>query len=61
MLVELMQKNTLPATSLREARGLCDDFEAVATSSLIEPFLDETEKRAWFLFEAARAADSGGY
>jgi starvation-inducible DNA-binding protein len=61
MLVELMQDNVAVARSLREAHGLCDDYEDVATSSLIEQFLDETEKRTWFLFEAARAADSGGH
>jgi starvation-inducible DNA-binding protein len=61
MLVELMQDNVAVAKSLREAHGLCDDYEDVATSSLIEQFLDETEKRTWFLFEAARAADSGGH
>jgi starvation-inducible DNA-binding protein len=61
MLVELMQDNVSVAKSLREAHGLCDDYEDVATSSLIEQFLDETEKRTWFLFEAARAADAGGH
>jgi starvation-inducible DNA-binding protein len=61
MLVELMQDNISLAKSMREAHGLCDDYEDVATSSLIEQFLDETEKRTWFLFEAARAADSGGH
>lgn len=61
MLVELMQDNVTLARGLREAHGLCDDYEDVATSSLIEQFLDETEKRTWFLFEAARAADAGGH
>lgn len=61
MLVELMQDNISVAKSLREAHGLCDDYEDVATSSLLEQFLDETEKRTWFLFEAARAADAGGH
>jgi starvation-inducible DNA-binding protein len=46
---------------MREAHGICDDWDDVATASLIEQYLDETEKRIWFLFEAARAADSGGH
>jgi starvation-inducible DNA-binding protein len=60
MLVELMNDNIAVAKSLREAHGLCDEKDDVATSSLIEQYLDETEKRTWFLFEAARAADEGG-
>ncbi|BDV32901.1 Dps family protein [Methylocystis iwaonis] len=61
MLVELMNDNISIAKSMREAHGVCDDWDDVATSSLIEQYLDETEKRTWFLFEAARAADSGGH
>jgi starvation-inducible DNA-binding protein len=58
MLVELMNDNVAIAKSMREAHGICDDWDDVATASLIEQYLDETEKRTWFLFEAARAADS---
>ncbi|PPD44985.1 MAG: DNA starvation/stationary phase protection protein [Methylocystis sp.] len=61
MLVELMNDNVAVAKSMREAHGVCDDWEDVATASLIEQYLDETEKRTWFLFEAARAADIGGH
>ncbi|MGJ0507956.1 MAG: Dps family protein [Methylocystis sp.] len=61
MLVELMNDNVAIAKSMREAHGICDDWDDVATASLIEQYLDETEKRTWFLFEAARAADSGGH
>ncbi len=61
MLVELMNDNIAVAKSMREAHGVCDDWEDVATASLSEQYLDETEKRTWFLFEAARAADSGGH
>jgi starvation-inducible DNA-binding protein len=60
MLVELMNDNVAVARSMRNAHGLCDDWGDVATSSLIEQYIDETEKRTWFLFEAARAADEGG-
>jgi starvation-inducible DNA-binding protein len=61
MLVELMNDNIAIAKSMREAHGVCDDWDDVATAALIEQYLDETEKRTWFLFEAARAADSGGH
>jgi starvation-inducible DNA-binding protein len=61
MLVELMTDNVSVARFLREAHRVCDDRGDVAAASLIEQYLDETEKRTWFLFEAARAADSGGH
>jgi starvation-inducible DNA-binding protein len=61
MLVELMNDNVAIARSMREAHGICDDWDDVATASLLEQYLDETEKRTWFLFEAARAADAGGH
>jgi starvation-inducible DNA-binding protein len=61
MLVELMNDNVAIAKAMREAHGICDDWDDVATASLIEQYLDETEKRTWFLFEAARAADAGGH
>jgi starvation-inducible DNA-binding protein len=60
MLVELMNDNVAVAKSMRDAHGLCDEMDDIATASLIEQYLDETEKRTWFLFEAARAADEGG-
>lgn len=61
MLVELMNDNMAVAKSMREAHGVCDDWDDVATAALIETYIDETEKRTWFLFEAARAADAGGH
>ncbi len=61
MLVELMNDNIAIAKSMREAHGVCDDWDDVATASLLEQYIDATEKRTWFLFEAARAADSGGH
>lgn len=60
MLVELMNDNIATAKKMREAHSVCDDAEDVATASLIEQFIDETEKRIWFLFESAQAADAGG-
>ena len=37
------------------------DGHDIATASLIENWIDETERRTWFLFEASRNADSGGH
>jgi starvation-inducible DNA-binding protein len=61
MLVELMNDNMAIGKAMREAHAVCEDWEDVATASLIEQYLDATEKRTWFLFEAARAADTGGH
>jgi starvation-inducible DNA-binding protein len=61
MLRELMNDNKSFAAHLREAHDLCDEHEDVATASLIENWIDETERRTWFLFEAARGADQTGH
>ena len=61
MLAELHQDNQQLATSLRGAHEVCDEARDIATASLIENWIDETERRAWFLFEASRNADSGGH
>jgi starvation-inducible DNA-binding protein len=60
MLAELREDNKTLATSLRETHGVCDDHHDVATASLIEVWIDETERRTWFLFEAGRRNDSTG-
>ena len=54
MLAELADDNRTMVTRLREAHNVCDDHRDVATASLIEVWIDETERRAWFLFEATR-------
>ncbi|GLK68624.1 Dps family protein [Hansschlegelia plantiphila] len=56
MLAELRQDNLDFVKSLREVHDLCDEHEDVATASLIENWIDETERRAWFLFETARSS-----
>jgi len=61
MLRELMNDNKSFAAHLREAHDICDEHEDVATASLIENWIDETERRTWFLFEAARGADETGH
>lgn len=59
MLAELREDNKQMLTSLREVHNLCDEHGDVATASLIENWIDETERRVWFLFEASRTGVSG--
>jgi len=61
MLAELREDNKALTTRLREAHGVCDEYGDVATASLIEVWIDETERRSWFLFEAGNRADSSGH
>ena len=61
MLRELLQDNKSMAANMRKAHELCDDNGDVATSSLLEIYIDETERRTWFLFEASRGLDESGH
>ncbi|GAB3952833.1 DNA starvation/stationary phase protection protein [Spirosoma harenae] len=54
MLKELENENRKMAKSMRDAHQIADDAEDVATASLLENFIDETERRVWFLFETSR-------
>src|SRR5437867_10413807 len=54
MLAELAEDNKELTARLREAHNVCEEHRDVATTSLIEIWIDETERRAWFLFEATR-------
>src|SRR5947208_5946583 len=54
MLAELADDNKTLAGRLREAHNVCEEHRDVATTSLIEVWIDETERRTWFLFEATR-------
>jgi starvation-inducible DNA-binding protein len=54
MLAELRDDNKQLAVHMRETHGLCDEHGDVATASLLEVWIDETERRTWFLFEAGR-------
>jgi len=54
MLAELAEDNKTFAARLREAQNVCDENRDIATASLIEVWIDETERRTWFLFEAIR-------
>jgi starvation-inducible DNA-binding protein len=58
MLRELMEDNKQMAASMRKAHKLCDDHEDSGTAGLLETFIDETERRTWFLFEASRQEGS---
>ena len=54
MLAELCEDNQTLAARLREAHNVCDEHRDVATASLIEVWIDETERRTWFLSEISR-------
>ncbi|MGH6916960.1 MAG: Dps family protein, partial [Geminicoccaceae bacterium] len=60
MLAELRSDNLELAAHLRETHGLCDEHGDVASASLLEVWIDEAERRIWFLFEASRRGESGG-
>jgi starvation-inducible DNA-binding protein len=54
MLAELREDNRAMLASMREVHDLCDEEKDVATASLLEIWIDETERRIWFLFEIGR-------
>ena len=56
MLVELAEDNRGLTSAMRLLHGLCDEYDDVATASLLENWIDESERRTWFLFEATRRA-----
>jgi starvation-inducible DNA-binding protein len=58
MLRELMEDNKHMAAAMRKAHKLADDNEDSGTAGLLELFIDETERRTWFLFEASRQEGS---
>jgi len=61
MLAELREDNKDLAARLREAHNVCEEHRDIATASLIEVWIDETERRTWFLFEASRRGDPTGH
>lgn len=61
MLAELQEDSKTLAARLREVHGVCEEHHDLATASLIEVWIDETERRTWFLFEAGRRSDSTGH
>lgn len=60
MLAELREDNARLADRMRETHGVCGEHGDVSTASLLEVWIDEAEKRAWFLFEASRRGEAPG-
>jgi starvation-inducible DNA-binding protein len=58
MLAELRDDNKQLANEMRRTHAVCDEYNDVATASLIEVWIDEAERRTWFLFEATRTVES---
>jgi starvation-inducible DNA-binding protein len=61
MLAELREDNQTLAARLREVHEVVDEVRDIATASLIENWIDETERRTWFLFESSRHGDKTGH
>jgi starvation-inducible DNA-binding protein len=61
MLAELREDNMTLASRLREVHNVVDELRDIATASLIENWIDETERRTWFLFESSRKGDKTGH
>ena len=57
MLAELRDDNQRLTARLREAHNVCEEHGDVATTSLIEVWIDEAERRVWFLYEAGRKTE----
>ncbi|TMH46083.1 MAG: DNA starvation/stationary phase protection protein [Betaproteobacteria bacterium] len=60
MLAELRDDNLRLISQMRETHSVCDERRDVATASLLEVWIDEAERRVWFLFEATRRGDEPG-
>jgi starvation-inducible DNA-binding protein len=61
MLAELCDDNQTLTARMREVHDLCDEHRDIASASFIEVWIDETERRTWFLFEASRPQDAAGH
>ncbi len=61
MLAELREDNKTLAARLREVHEVVNEHRDIATASLIENWIDETERRTWFLFESSRRGDKTGH
>jgi len=60
MLAERRDDNLRLISQMRETHSVCDERRDVATASLLEVWIDEAERRVWFLFEATRRGDEPG-
>ena len=54
MLAELCDDSKNLVARLREAHNVCDEYHDTATASLLEEWIDQAERRTWFLFESSR-------
>jgi starvation-inducible DNA-binding protein len=61
MVAELRSDNQALIASMRETHDLCDEDNDVASASLIENWIDQAEKRVWFLYETGRRGDPTGH
>ena len=61
MLRELMSDNKKLIEAIRGCHEVCDKYGDVATASILENFIDQAERRVWFLFEASRKSDDSGH
>ncbi len=57
MLAELREDNIQLASRMRATHALCSEHHDMATTSMLEGWIDEAERRTWFLFEAGRPAE----
>ncbi len=61
MLAELRDDNQRLVSEMREVHDTCDEHNDVATASLLENYIDEAERRVWFLYESSRKGDPTGH
>jgi starvation-inducible DNA-binding protein len=61
MLAELRDDTQRMIAAMREAHDVCDEHNDVASTSLLETFIDEAERRTWFLYEIGRRGDPTGH
>ncbi|RYF97476.1 MAG: DNA starvation/stationary phase protection protein [Caulobacteraceae bacterium] len=61
MLSELREDNQQLVAAMRQVHDVCDEYGDVATASLLENWIDETERRTWFLFEITRSEPGSNY
>jgi starvation-inducible DNA-binding protein len=53
MLAELREDNRQLVSAMRQTHNTCEEYGDVATTSLLEVWIDETERRVWFLYETS--------
>jgi len=61
MLAELREDNQGLLASMRQVHSLCNEENDVGTGSKLEEWINEAEKRVWFLFESSRGGDAAGH